>query len=114
MATVELKNGGSGPCAVPALSPELVDSTGQVLIGATPAIAAAAVNVAAGAVVSAVVRVTNVCAASVTAPVTVGLLGTGVSLIASPAAESGDAVPPCNGDPGSAGHIEIESWGAAS
>jgi hypothetical protein len=114
MATVELKNAGSAACDVPALSPELVDSTGRVLIVATSAIAAPAVAVAAGAVVSAVVRVSNVCATSVSAPVTVGLLGTGVSLIASPAAESGDAVPPCNGDPGSPGHIEIESWGAAS
>jgi hypothetical protein len=113
IAHVEITN--TGPtCTLSAMAqPQLVESHGAVLInGAVPA-TSALLTVGAGGLLKTLVQAGNYCGPAPAAPVTVAFVlagGTGrvVALPFSPTDTFG--VPPCNGAPGSAGHISMHAW----
>lgn len=110
VAAVQLTNGASAPCDVPQVAAFLVDRGGTVVIQGGADDVAPAVHLPAGGSATTEVRVANVCSAEVKTPVTVMLVGEHVSLVAATTGADDAGVPPCVGDPGSAGLIEIQPW----
>ncbi|MFZ5854868.1 MAG: DUF4232 domain-containing protein [Chloroflexota bacterium] len=117
IATVELRNTGTEPCAVPALMrPQLLDATGAVVIDGAPPAASETITVPAGGVLTTLVQDGNYCRPAPPEPVTVAfVLPTGGRIVASNESTSGlSGVPPCSSDPGSnaSGDIEMQPWRA--
>ena len=113
-ATVELRNTGTVACQTAVVDrPQLVDGNGAVIIDGLPAVNPASITLAAGAVVRGLVQDGNYCGPTPVAPVTVGfvLTGGGGRVLAAPLTATDDTgIPPCNGNPGSAGDIEMQPW----
>lgn len=113
-ASVELTNAGDVSCTIHALSqPQLVDRSGSVLIDGAPPAPSAALTIAPGGILKTTVQVANYCGPAAVPPVTVafifpGGLGRIVAAPTSPTDTTG--VPPCLGEPGSAGEIEMQPW----
>jgi hypothetical protein len=114
IATVELVNTGSVACTVRTEDrPQLVDGAGTVLIDGDPPAVSPALTLDPGGKLTTLVQDANYCLAAPVAPVTVAFVlpdgvGAVVATPLSPTDTSG--VPPCNGDPGSAGDIEMQPW----
>ncbi len=118
IATVELRNTGPEPCAVPALmQPQLVDATGAVLIEGAPPQAPGTVTVPAGGTLTTLVQDGNYCRPAPLEPVTIAFIlpsGAGRIVAANESTTGLSGVPPCSGDPGSnaPGDIEMQPWRA--
>jgi uncharacterized protein DUF4232 len=114
VATVQLSNGGTSACSVPALAqPQLVDGANTVLIDSAPPTAPSSVSVAAGGTLTTMVQDGNYCGPTPTAPVTVAFVFSGSigRIVAAPlSATDTSGVPPCLGPAGSAGDIEMQPW----
>lgn len=113
-AHVQVTNAGSAPCRMKELDrPQLVDGHGAALIdGAAPA-ASAFVTLTAGAVLKTDVQVSNYCGPDALAPVSVAFVFPGgtARFVATPTSASDTSgVPPCLGNPGSAGSISMTAW----
>jgi len=114
IASVELVNTGPGPCSMFAgARVQLMDGSGYILIDGAPPAASAVLVVAAGGVLTTVVQDGNYCGPAPVPPVTVAIIfpdGLG-RVVASPVS-AGDVsgVPPCMGEAGSAGDIEMQPW----
>ncbi len=112
-ADVELTNTGPA-CTLPAMArPQLIDGHGAVIINGEAPGDSTLLTVDPGTVLKTVVSAANYCGPAPTAPVTVAFVfndGTDrvVAVPVSPTDTSG--VPPCNGDPGSAGDITMHPW----
>ena len=112
IAHVELTNTGQSPCSTRALDrPQLVDGKGSVLIDGSNPAGSATVTVAAGGVLKTLVRDSNYCGSDPVAPVSVAfVLHGGGRIVATPVSPTDATVPPCNGDPGSPGSIDMQPW----
>lgn len=105
---------GDVSCTIHALSqPQLVDGSGSVLIDGGPPAPSAALTIAPGGILKTAVQVANYCGPTPVPPVTVAFifpsgLGRIVAAPTSPTDTTG--VPPCLGEPGSAGEIEMQPW----
>jgi len=112
IANVELTNTGSGSCSIRTLDrPQLVDGKGSVLIDGSNPSASATLKLAPGDVVKALVRDSNYCGPDPVAPVSVAfVLRGGGRVVATPVSPTDATVPPCNGDPGSPGSIDMQAW----
>ena len=112
IATVELTNDGATACTLPAASwPALVDASGAILIEGTPPAGTADVQLAPGKALTASVRVSNYCGADPVTPLTIAIsLPAGQRVVAEPLSPTDTTMPPCMGDPGSPGRIEVQSW----
>jgi hypothetical protein len=112
IATVELKNTGSDVCDTKFVDrPQLVGGDGTVLIdGVTPPLSMDVLSIAPGDTVSTLVQDGNYCNDIPVAPITVAfVLSSGEGrIVATPVSPTDiDGLPPCNGDAGSAGSIEM-------
>ena len=114
IGSVEMKNTGSVPCETAAVDrPQLVGGDGTVLIEGVPAVAPAKITLAAGQVVTTLVRDSNYCNDIPVAPITVAfVLSSGEGrIVATPVTPTDTAgLPPCNGDASSLGTIEMQAW----
>lgn len=118
IATVTLTNTGSGPCRTPAVDePQLVGPSGTILIDGGAAAASTALTVEPGRTLTTLVDAANYCGPDVgTGAVTLAFVladGSG-RVVAAPAGANDQAgLPPCNGNPGSAGAIQMQPWAPA-
>ena len=114
IATIELKNTGSVACKTSAVDrPQLVGGDGTVLIEGVPATSTDTLVLNAGQVVTTLVQDGNYCNDIPVAPITVAfVLSTGEGrIVAAPVSSTDvDGLPPCNGDAGSSGSIEMHPW----
>ena len=115
IADVELVNTSFTHCSLRDLPRvQLMSAAGTVLIGGIgPSTTAHTHGLVALATIKTEVSASNYCGPAVAAPVTLsftlpGSAGRVVAIPASPPDLGG--VPPCNGAPGSAGHIEMHAW----
>lgn len=113
-ASVELTNAGDVSCTIHALSqPQLVDRSGSVLIDGAPPAPSAALTIAPGGILKTTVQVANYCGPAAVPPVTVAFIFPGGlgRIVAAPTSPTRyDGSPPCLGEPGSAGEIEMQPW----
>jgi hypothetical protein len=112
IASVRLVNEGA-PCHVSSTARvELVDANGTVLLRGPAAGSGDVLTLGTGGVLTTEVDDDNYCGDIPIPPVTlVFVWPNGTRTVAEPApATSIDGVPPCNGDPGSAGHITMQPW----
>jgi len=115
IATVELRNTGTQTCITRLVDrPQLVGGDGTVLIeGVTPVSSVDVLTLSAGAKVTTAVQDGNYCGPAPIAPVTVAfVLSTGAGrIVATPVTPTDvSGIPPCNGEPGSAGSVEMQPW----
>ena len=112
IAHLELTNAGSVSCTLRAMDkPQLVDGKGSVLIDGTNPPASALLTVTPGQVLKTLVQDANYCGPAPVAPVSVAfVLSGGGRIVATPVSPTDVTLPPCNGAPGSAGDIEMQSW----
>jgi len=113
IAHVEVTSNAPTPCTMRALDrPQLVDGKGSVLIDGTNPAASATLTIAPGGVLKTLVRASNYCGPNPVAPTSVAfvLAGNAGRLVATPVSPTDATVPPCNGDPGSAGSIDMQPW----
>jgi hypothetical protein len=114
IASVEMKNGGAITCTIHVLDqPQLVAGDGTVLIAGAPPASAGILTMAPGAVLKTQVQDDNYCGSAPVPPVTLAFVfpsgeGRVVATPLSPIDTSG--VPPCFGNPGSPGTIEMQPW----
>lgn len=116
-ADVELTNTGPA-CTLSAMArPQLIEGHGAVIINGEAPGASTLLTVEPGTVLKTMVRVANYCgplpAALPAAPVTVAFVfndGTDRVVAVPVSAADTSGVPPCNGDPGSAGDIVMRPW----
>jgi hypothetical protein len=112
IATVTVKNNGSTACAMPTTArPELVDGDGAILAkGDAGSITSTTTTFEPGSTLQTLVEVSNVCAQSPKAPITVWFeLEADRTLKAAPRSASDATVPPCNG-PGMPAAIQMHPW----
>ena len=114
IGSVELKNSGTVPCETAAVDrPQLVGGDGTILIEGVAAVAPARITLAAGQVVTTLVRDSNYCNDIPVAPITVAfVLSSGEGrIVATPVTPTDTGgLPPCNGDANSLGTIEMQAW----
>jgi hypothetical protein len=112
IAAVTVINGGTETCGLPSIArPALVDGSGRGLaVGQVPTGNVKTINLAAGAGLTTLVLVANVCGAAPIAPVSVSFdLGDGHGVDARPLSADDVTVPPCNG-PTLPAQIEMQEW----
>jgi hypothetical protein len=109
---VELTNTGTGACTIRTLErPQLVDGHGSVLINGTDPTSTKTIAVGPGDVLKTLVDDANYCGPDPAPPVSIAFVfASGSRIVASPLSPSDDTVPPCNGNPGSAGEITMHAW----
>jgi hypothetical protein len=109
---VELTNTGASDCTLPAASwPALVDANGTVLIEGSQPGGGTGMILAPGEKLTTSVRASNYCGADPVTPLSIViLLPGGGRVVADPLSPTDTTVPPCMGDAGSAGSIEMQSW----
>jgi hypothetical protein len=112
IADVELTNGGSAACVLPAVTkPQLLDGNGEVLIDGSSPASSPMIEVAPGAVLRTLVQAGNYCGPDPAPAVSVAfVLSDGGSIVADPVSPTDVTVPPCLGPAGSAGTIEMQPW----
>ncbi|MBI3744970.1 MAG: DUF4232 domain-containing protein [Chloroflexi bacterium] len=115
IATVELRNTGAATCITRLVDrPQLVGGDGTVLIeGVTPVSSPDVLTLSANGKVTTAVQAGNYCGPPPIAPVTLAfVLSTGAGrVLATPLTPTDvSGVPPCNGEPGSAGSVEMQPW----
>lgn len=115
IASVELTNTGAEQCITGFVDrPQLVGGDGTVLIeGVNPPSSSEVLMLNAGEKVTTLVQDGNYCGSTPVAPVTVAfVLPSGAGrVVASPlTATDTSGLPPCNGNPGSAGDIQMHAW----
>jgi hypothetical protein len=112
-ADVELTNTGPA-CTLSAMArPQLIEGHGAVIINGQVPGASTLLTVEPGTVLKTMVRVANYCGPLPAAPVTVAFVFNGATdrVVAMPvSAADTSGVPPCNGEPGSAGDIVMHPW----
>ncbi len=115
IAHVQLQNRTTNvTCTVRVMDrPQLVDGSGIALIDSAAPTSTPHLTLGPGGLLKTLVQDGNYCGPAPVAPVTVafvlaGTLGRLVATPISPTDTSG--VPPCLGDPGSAGSIEMQAW----
>ncbi|HEY7132069.1 MAG TPA: DUF4232 domain-containing protein [Candidatus Limnocylindrales bacterium] len=112
IATVTVKNDGSTACAMPTTArPELVDGDDAILAkGDAGSMTSKTTTFEPGSTLRTLVEVSNVCAQSPKAPITVWFeLEPDRTLKAAPKSASDETVPPCNG-PGMPAAIQMHPW----
>ena len=111
IATVTLVYGGRATCILAEVGrPSLIDAAGTVLATGGAPTNHGTFKLAAGAAVTTLVRVSNVCIDPVKPPVTVTFdLNPGGYIVATPVSTTDATVPPCNG-PGQPAFIEMQAW----
>ncbi len=112
IATVTVINGGRETCMLPSLArPSLVDGSGRGLaVGQAPTRNVKTIDLAAGAALTTLVQVSNVCGAAPIAPVSLSFdLGDGHGVDARPLTADDVTVPPCNG-PTLPAQIDMQRW----
>ena len=109
---VELKNAGKAACRLETLDrPQLIDGGGAVIIDGRSPATTDLVTVAPGAVVQTLVAAGNDCRPAPIPPVSIAFVfGDGRRLVAAPVGPTDATVPPCLGNPGSAGTIDMHPW----
>jgi hypothetical protein len=112
IATVEMTNTGPAACLLHTTGrPQLVDKAGAVLIDGAPATAGGTLKLGPGDVATTLVQDSNYCGPVPAQPVSVAfVLPAGAGRVVAAPLAAGDGVPPCLGDPGSAGSIEMHPW----
>ena len=112
IADVEVTSNAPSACTMRALDrPQLVDGKGSVLINGTNPGASATLTIAPGGVLKTLVRASNYCGPNPVAPTSVAfVIGNGGRFVAAPVSPTDATVPPCNGDPGSSGTVEMQPW----
>jgi hypothetical protein len=112
IGTVTLTNGGTAACTLPSMNQvQLLDKKQDVLLDSGPAAASDALTLQPGDVVSTLVEATNYCQPQPPAPITVGFIVDGALVVAEPVTPTDtDGLPPCNGNPGSAGSMSMHPW----
>jgi Protein of unknown function (DUF4232) len=113
-AHVELTNTGATSCTIHAMAtPSLVDANGTVLINGSLPPVSPAISMAAGSVVKTEVQDDNYCGPTPVAPITVAFFFPieAAHIVAAPvSATDSSGLPPCFGNPGSPGSIEMQPW----
>jgi hypothetical protein len=113
IAHVTLKNANTEACTVQAVErPQLVDGSGSVLIdGTAPSSPDPILTVEPGASLTTLVDADNYCGPAPKAPVMiVFVLADQRQITAEALTPRDDTVPPCLGNPGSAGTIQMHPW----
>jgi len=111
IATVELHQIGSTPCAIdPLPQPWLADGGGTPLITGKSG-AGAAITIAPGDVLHTLVQVGNYCGPEPAAPVTVAFTDHDATFVATALSRTDvSGVPPCNGTAGPKDDIQMQPW----
>jgi hypothetical protein len=113
-AHVELTNTGATACTIHAMAtPSLVDANETVLINGTLPPVSDPISLAAGDVVKTQVQDDNYCGPTPAAPITVAFFFPieAAHIVAAPvSATDTTGLPPCFGNPGSPGSIEMQPW----
>jgi hypothetical protein len=111
IADVEVTNTGTIPCTLATMDqPQLVDGKGSVLIDGTAPGASPTLTIAPGGVLKTLVRASNYCGPAPLPPTSVAFVVKNGRFQATPVSPTDATVPPCNGDPGSAGSIDMQPW----
>jgi hypothetical protein len=112
IAHVSLKNANPEACTVQAVArPQLVDGSGAVLIdGTAPSSPDPILTVEPGATLTTLVDADNYCGPAPKAPVMIVFVLADRQITAEALTPSDDTVPPCLGNPGSAGTIQMHPW----
>jgi hypothetical protein len=113
IAHVDMTRVGSAPCVLEtAMRPQLVDGNGTILLDGTAPSTSGSLVFVSGERVTTLVDTSNYCGGtSPRPPVTIVFVeADGSRIVAAPASGDDVTVPPCNGAPGSAGHIEMHEW----
>ena len=113
IAHADLTRQGSGPCVFAmAMRPSLIDGNRTVLIDGTTPVASGPFVLVAGEHLTTLVDTDNYCGTTnPRPPVTIAFfLEDGTHITAAPPSPNDVTVPPCNGSPGSRGHIQMHPW----
>jgi hypothetical protein len=111
IAHVEMTNTGSSPCTVRSLArPQLVDGSGAVLIDGTDPAVSEVLTTDPGSVLTTLVQDGNYCGPAPVAPVSVAFVMPQGRIVATPVSPTDATLPPCLGQAGSAGTIEMQPW----
>lgn len=113
IADVELTNTGVTCRLAEMARPQLIEGHGAILIDGAIPTDLTTLTLASGDLIKTMVRASNYCGPSPTAPVSLSFVLAGntgriLALAVSPTDTTG--LPPCNGTPGSAGSIEMQAW----
>jgi Protein of unknown function (DUF4232) len=111
IAHVEVTNTGPVGCTLATMDqPQLIDGKGSVLIDGTASGTSPTLTIAPGGVLKTLVRASNYCGPDPLPPTTVAFVIKNGRFEATPVSPTDATVPPCNGDPGSAGSIDMQPW----
>jgi hypothetical protein len=111
IAHVEVTNTGPARCKLATMDqPQLIDGKGSVLIDGTAPGVSPTLTIAPGGVLKTLVRASNYCGPDPLPPTSVAFVVANGRFQATPASATDATVPPCNGDPGSAGSIDMQPW----
>ena len=111
IADVEVTNTGPVHCTLATMDrPQLVDGKGSVLIDGTAPASSPTLTIAPGGVLKTLVRASNYCGPDPLPPTSVAFVVANGRFQATPVSPTDATVPPCNGDPGSAGSIDMQPW----
>ena len=111
IAHVEVTNTGPTRCKLATMDrPQLVDGKGSVLIDGTAPGTSPTLTIAPGGVLKTLVRASNYCGPDPLPPTSVAFVVANGRFQATPVSPTDATVPPCNGDPGSAGSIDMQPW----
>ena len=111
IAHVEMTNTGSSPCTIRSLArPQLVDGRGAVLIDGTEPASSELLTMDTGSVLTTLVQDGNYCGPAPVPPVSVAFVMPQGRIVATPVSPTDATLPPCLGQAGSAGTIDMQPW----
>ena len=111
IAHVEMTNTGSSPCTIRSLArPQLVDGRGAVLIDGTEPASSELLTMDPGSVLTTLVQDGNYCGPAPMPPVSVAFVMPQGRIVATPVSPTDATLPPCLGQAGSAGTIDMQPW----